>query len=200
MRLEAENLSFRYPEDQRWVLKDVNFSMEQGERVALLGPSGLGKSTLVKLLAGFERPTSGRILLDGKPLPMQSICPVQMICQHPENAINPRWKMKRVLAEADMLREDMLDAVGIERAWLERYPRELSGGELQRFCIARSLVEGVQFLLADEISTMLDVVTQAQIWTMILAEQERRNLGLLVVTHNIALAERVCERVVNLAE
>ena len=164
-----------------------------------MGPSGYGKSTLLRLMGGYLKPASGEILLDGKPLPQKGVCPVQLIYQHPEKAINPRWKMKKVLEESGMFRREIMEALGIEEEWLSRYPRELSGGELQRFCVARSLFEGTQFLLADEMSTMLDVITQAQIWNLVLKEVEQRQLGLLMVTHNRALADRVCQRVVELS-
>lgn len=104
-----------------------------------------------------------------------------------------------MLEESGMFRREIMEALGIEEEWLSRYPRELSGGELQRFCVARSLFEGTQFLLADEMSTMLDVITQAQIWNLVLKEVEQRQLGLLMVTHNRALADRVCQRVVELS-
>ncbi|MFQ7500556.1 MAG: ATP-binding cassette domain-containing protein, partial [Blautia coccoides] len=91
MRLEAKNLGFRYTNGP-WILKNVNFSIEEGERVGLVGPSGYGKSTLVKLLGGYLEPCEGEILLDGKPMEKKGICPVQLIYQHPEKAINPRWK------------------------------------------------------------------------------------------------------------
>ena len=198
MRIEARHVSFRYGERLPWVFKDRSISLEEGERVGLTGPSGCGKSTLVRLLAGYLKPTEGEILLDGKPLPQKQVSPVQLIYQHPEKAINPRWKMKKVLQESGMYREEVMTALGIEKDWLERYPRELSGGELQRFCVARSLFQGTKFLLADEMSTMLDVITQAQIWNLMLKEVDERGLGLLVVTHNKELAKRVCTRVISL--
>ena len=199
MRLEAKNVSFRYREHSPWILREISLSVEKGERVGLVGPSGYGKSTLLRLMGGYLKPASGEILLDGKPLPPKGVCPVQLIYQHPEKAINPRWKMKKVLEESGMFRREIMEALGIEEEWLSRYPRELSGGELQRFCVARSLFEGTQFLLADEMSTMLDVITQAQIWNLVLKEVEQRQLGLLMVTHNRALADRVCQRVVELS-
>ena len=93
----------------------------------------------------------------------------------------------------------MLDSFGIERAWLDRFPRELSGGELQRFCVARALMSGADYLICDEISTMLDVITQAQIWNVILEEVERQNMGLIVVTHNRNLAEKIATRIIDLS-
>ncbi|MCI7097316.1 MAG: ATP-binding cassette domain-containing protein [Lachnospiraceae bacterium] len=198
MLLEAKNISFRYNERTPWILQNVNISIEKGERVGLVGPSGYGKSTLLKLMAGYLKPASGEILLDGQSLPEKGVCPVQLIYQHPEKAINPRWKMKKVLQESGMFREEVMEALGIEKEWLGRYPRELSGGELQRFCVARSLFAGTHFLLADEMSTMLDVITQAQIWGLMMKEVEERHLGLLMVTHNHALADQVCDRIIDL--
>lgn len=200
MLLEAEQAAFRYGNRGPWIFENLNFRVERGERVGLVAPSGSGKSTLIKMLAGHIKPVRGRILLDGKPLPCSGVSPVQLIYQHPEEAINPRWRMKQVLAEARMSGDEILNAMGIEPEWLERFPRELSGGELQRFCIIRSLAAQTRFLLADEISTMLDVITQAQIWELVVRETERRNLGLVVVTHNAVLAQRVCGRIVNLKD
>lgn len=200
MRIEAKNISFRYRERQPWIFRNLSVSVEKGERVGLVGPSGYGKSTLVKLLAGYLRPVEGEILLDGKPLEKGGVSPVQLIYQHPEKAINPRWRMKKVLQESGMYRDEVMQALGIEEDWLKRYPRELSGGELQRFCVARSLFHGTQFLLADEMSTMLDVITQAQIWNFMLQEIEDRGLGLLMVTHNRELAKKICTRQIHLEE
>ena len=198
MALEAKAVSFRYGRNQPWVLENVSLRLEPGERMALFAPSGRGKTTLARLLAGYLTPTAGEILLDGAPLPKTGVCPVQLICQHPEQAINPRWRLARVLEESGALDDAVLDAFGIERAWLTRYPRELSGGELQRFCIARALMSGARYLICDEISTMLDVITQAQIWNVVLEEAKKRQMAILAVTHNRHLAERIAERTVEL--
>ena len=107
--------------------------------------------------------------------------------------------MRRVLNECGEIRMDLLDGLGIERAWLERFPSELSGGEIQRFCVARALMSGVKYLLCDEISTMLDAITQAQIWGVVLSEAEKRNMGIIAVTHNIKLAARVADRIIDLS-
>ena len=182
------------------MLQSVSLKLERGARTALFAPSGYGKTTLAMLLAGYLQPTEGEILLDGAPLPKTGVCPVQLICQHPEKAINPRWRLARVLEESGALSDAVLDAFGIERAWLTRYPRELSGGELQRFCVARALMSGAQYLICDEISTMLDVITQAQIWNTVLAEAEKRNMAILAVTHNRNLAERIADEIVDLTK
>jgi len=200
MHLEVRNLHYRYAKDLEWILKDVNFTVESGERVALVGPSGCGKSTLSKILAGYLIPTSGTVLWDGNSLPQKGYCPVQMIYQHPELSVNPRWKMAKILNEHWNPDAELLKTMGLENEWMSRWPRELSGGELQRFCIARVLAPETRFLICDEISTMLDVITQAQIWQLVLEVCQKSRLGMIVVTHNMALAEKVCDRIIHLHE
>lgn len=197
MRLEADNISFRYGKKDNWVLKNVSIQVAPGDSVALVGPSGCGKSTLAKILSGYLTPDAGQVLLDGRPLPQKGFCPVQMIHQHPELSVNPRHRMSRILNEAWTPDSALLKEMGIEPEWLSRWPGELSGGELQRFCIARVLGPKTKFLICDEISTMLDVITQAQIWQIVLDVAAKNQLGLVVVTHNEALARRVCQRTVD---
>ena len=123
-----------------------------------------------------------------------------MIWQHPESSVNPRLRLKEVLKEGDRVEKRIIQGLGIEPEWLNRYPSEVSGGELQRFCIARALGQGTRFLLADEISTMLDLITQSQIWNFLMGEIENRRMGLLVVSHSRGLLERVCTRTLDLNE
>ena len=198
--LEACGITYGYPGAAEPLYRDFNLVVGPDERVALVAPSGFGKTTLCRLLAGFERPLKGEILVDGEPLPARGVCPVQLILQHPEAAVDPRMRMEKTLAEAGEVPEQLLDDLGIQRKWLRRYPHELSGGELQRFCIARALAANPRYLVADEISTMLDAVTQAQIWRFLVAETERRNVGLVFVSHSPALTQRIATRVVNLAD
>lgn len=198
MPLEAKNIYFRYDRKQPWILEDCSVRVDKGECLAIFAPSGYGKTTLSMLLAGYIKPFKGEILFDGKALPEKGVCPVQLIHQHPEKAINPRWRLKRVLEESGKIDADVLHAFGIEHEWLDRFPRELSGGELQRFCVARALMSGADYLICDEISTMLDVITQAQIWNVVLEEAQKRNMGLIAVTHNMHLAKKIATRIVDL--
>lgn len=199
MKLEGNNLTFRYRKDRKPVLEGVSISVESGERLGLVGPSGRGKTTLCRLLAGYEKPTSGEVLLDGKPLSLwKGPCPVQLLWQNPETAVDPRMKMEQVLAEGGPVAPSLLEALGIQPDWLTRWPGELSGGELQRFCIARALGPATQILLCDEMSAMLDYITQAQLWRVVLDEAKRRNLGLLVVSHAGKLLQQVCTRTIAL--
>ena len=198
MPLEARNIYFRYDRKQPWILEDCSVRVDRGECLAISAPSGYGKTTLAMLLSGYIKPVKGEILIDGKVLPEKGVCPVQLIHQHPEKAINPRWRLKRVLEESGKIDADVLHAFGIEHEWLDRFPRELSGGELQRFCVARALMSGADYLICDEISTMLDVITQAQIWNVVLEEAKKRNIGLIAVTHNMHLAKKIATRIVDL--
>lgn len=200
MTLEAQNLTFRYPRrGASPVLEGVNFTLQAGERVGLSAPSGRGKTTLCKLLAGWEEPSSGQVLLDGVPLSQyRGFCPVQLLWQHPEEAVDPLLKLRTTLYEAGPVDQAILEGLGVREEWLERYPSELSGGELQRICTARALGPELRFLLCDEASAMLDLVTQAKLWRFLLEQVERRGLGMLIVSHDQALLSQLCTRVVSL--
>ena len=201
MRLEARNVSVRYDNGNRNILNHMDLTLESGDRLGLAAPSGFGKTTFLKILAGYETPDEGGVYLDGKPLSAyKGYCPVQMIWQHPELAVNPRLRMGTILNEGGPVEERIVRGLGIESGWLDRYPGELSGGELQRFCIARALGSGTRFLLADEITTMLDLITQSQIWQFLGEEVGRRGLGLMVVSHSQALMERLCGRILDLEQ
>ena len=199
MILEAKNLSFRYEESGRKILDQFSLQVDSSERVGILAQSGFGKTTLCKILAGYEEPETGTVLMDGKSLySYKGYCPVQMIWQHPEQAVNPRLRMRNVFEEGDQVETELIKKLGIEPDWMNRFPTELSGGELQRFCIARALGKRTRFLLADEISTMLDLITQSQIWHFLMEETQRRGIGMIVVSHSPELVEKVCTRVVEL--
>ena len=200
MKLEVHNLTFYYRNRKKKpVIDGLDLTISPGERIGLKGPSGRGKTTLCKLLAGYERPKQGEVLLDGRAVrEYRGVCPVQMVWQHPETVVDPLLKLKETMAEAGGIEERLLEKLHIEREWLERYPAELSGGELQRFCLARALRPETRILLCDEITAMLDLVTQAQIWEFLLEETQKREMGILVVSHSDALMEKVCTRIITL--
>ena len=197
--LEAKALSYRYGEGSS-VLRNVSLRAADGERLALLGPSGRGKSTLALLLAGYLPLQKGAITLDGAPLPKDCYNPVQLVYQHPEKAMDPRWKVGDTLREAWDVPEELLSAIGAEPGWLTRWPHELSGGQLQRLSILRALSPKMRVLIADEITASLDPITQAQIWSVILQEVEKHNMILIAITHNEALAQRICTRMIHIEE
>ena len=197
--LDVKNLSYRYGMNAP-VLQNISLHIADGERLALLGSSGRGKSTLALLLAGYLPLQEGSIALDGAALPKGGYNPIQLIYQHPEKAMDPRWKVKDSLREAWDVPDDLLTAIGAEPDWLTRWPNELSGGQLQRLSILRALNPKTRVLIADEITASLDPITQAQIWSVILQEVERHDMILIAITHNEALAQRICTRMVHVDE
>jgi len=197
--LEAKNIGFRYKNTEN-ILEHVNFQVSSEERVGLVAKSGYGKSTFAKILAGHLTQTDGEIYIDGKKIVKKGFYPVQLIYQHPEKSINPKWKIKKALSENGIPDRRLLEILGIKDIWFERYPNELSGGELQRIAIARAITKDTKFLIADEITAMLDGITQAQIWHSLINLSEENGIGMVVITHNIALAKRVCTRMVYLEE
>jgi len=196
--LEARDLRFRYRRDDPWVVDGVDLCVEPGEVVGLRGPSGRGKTTVARLLAGYLAPDRGRVLVDGAPL-VRGGQPVQLVSQHPELAVDPRWRLAEILAEAGPVDADLLDALSIARGWLDRYPHELSGGELQRVTVARALLSGATYVVADEVSAMLDPITQAQIWHVLLDRVRRGGIGLVAICHDDPLLDVVAGRVVDLS-
>lgn len=197
--LDIKNVSFRYNRGP-FVLKDINLSIEEGEVVVLLGPSGYGKSTLAQIISGFLRPTHGNILFKGAPLPKSGYRPIQLVYQHPEQAVNPRWKMKDILYEPGPPEEEVLREMGIQEKWYSRWPNELSSGELQRFCVARALRKDTRLLICDEMTTMLDALNQAHIWNYVLKYSKEHDITLIAITHNKYLAENIANRIIKLPE
>ena len=191
--LEAHDITLGYRPGVN-VLRGVSLQLAAGEWLGLSGASGSGKSTLGRALAGHHTLRSGSLQLDGAPLPRQGLHPVQWLPQVPELAVNPRWRIGRILAEAWTPDAALRQRFGIGDDWLARYPHELSGGELQRVAVLRSLAPGVRYLIADEISSMLDAITQAELWQTLAEVAEQRDLGVLVIGHDRALLKRLCQR------
>lgn len=192
--LEARTLAYRYGKQHSWLFDDLDLQIKPGEIAGMSGPSGRGKSTLAKILAGYLPPGRGSVMVDGRPLPGSGHCPVQLLFQHPELAVNPRWKVGKILQEGEEPTAEFRQDLGIEPAWLDRYPHELSGGELQRVCLARALSSSTRYLLCDEMTSMLDALTQAHIWRVVLDIARSRGLGLLVISHDTTLITRLCSR------
>ena len=198
--LEVQDITFSYQKNGNQILEHVNLSVGPEERLGILAPSGYGKTTLLKIISGYISPDAGRILVDGELLPQKGYCPAQMIFQHPEQAVKPRLRMREVLKEGDGISKELIEGLGIEEDWKNRFPQELSGGELQRFCIARALGKGTKYLLCDEITTMLDFITQGQIWNFLIEETKRRGIGMVIVSHSQPLLDHVCTRQIRLNE
>lgn len=194
MSLLGKNLSFKYEDKE--IFKNFNIEVKKGELVGLQGYSGSGKTTLGKILAGYIQESDGQVLIDGvkKEKYLKSFYPVQIVHQHPEKSLNNRWKMKDVLDESNLDKKYLMDLFGIREEWLDRWPIELSGGELQRFCIARAFHKDTKYIIADEITTMLDAITQAKFWKKIVKICRQRDIGLLMISHEKDLIDKICDR------
>lgn len=210
--LIGDGIRFRYGRRGPWVLDGTSVAVAPGEVVGLAGPSGVGKSTLGRVLSGLLAPASGEVLVDGAPMAASrrevasrrgttsrpgGPRPVQFVAQHPIQAMNPRWRIREVLSEALGAVEDVADLHGftaelVEPAWLDRYPHELSGGQLQRVNLARSLRAEPRYLIADEITASVDAITQARLWQLLLDQVRSRGLGMLVISHDADLLAHVC--------
>lgn len=206
MSLVARDVRFSYAPGSP-VLDGVSLAVGAGERVAVNAPSGRGKTTLCRLLAGYLRPEAGTIEVDGRPLePARSRgpLPVQLIYQHPEQAFDPYRRMARSLAEvgapgADALgNADLLERFGVRASWLDRLPHELSGGELMRLAVVRALITRPRYLICDEMTAMLDMVSQAELWRGVVEIAEEREMGIVLVSHSEPLVRRVATRTVEL--
>jgi len=193
MELKAKNISFKYPSAKKYLLKNVNLELDNNKIMGLIGDSGSGKSTLCKILSGYVSRYEGEVIFDGQPLPKKGFKPVQLIYQHPEKVMNPKWKMESVLKESWDVDDEILKEFGIQKSWLTRFPQELSGGELQRFSVLRSLNPKTKFLIADEMTTMLDAITQVQILDSVLKIVKQRKMGFLLVSHDMDLVDTICD-------
>ncbi|WP_296805779.1 ABC transporter ATP-binding protein [uncultured Methanobrevibacter sp.] len=196
MELNVSELSFKYPSANKYLLKDIFLRLDNKKIVGLVGDSGVGKSTLCEILSGYITNFEGFLEFEDKPLPQKEFCPVQLIYQHPEKVMNPKWKMKDVLEESWNVDDELLSEFGIQKSWLTRFPQELSGGELQRFSVLRALNPKTKFLIADEMTTMLDAITQVQIIESVLKIVKQRNMGFLLVSHDMDLVNTICDDII----
>ena len=209
MPLQIENVSFRYPGQEEWCLRDISLQLENNKTIGLLGRSGSGKSTCGKIAAGLIKTAKGTVTFYGEKLAAlpkrdQNRSKIQMIFQHAEAAFNPRLTLANSMAEGYRLSGkkydfqtlcEMAESFGLYPEQLKRYPQQLSGGELQRLAIARALLHDPEILVLDEATTMLDVITQAQIMKMLVKLREERNLAFLLITHDKPLAEIMCDEI-----
>ena len=193
--LDARNIHHIWPGNATPVLHSVSLHLASGEVVGVRAPSGCGKSTLARLLAGHLPMQRGEVLLNGSPLQPRRWGrphPVQLVLQNAELAFNPRVKLSDAFPNG--VDSSLLDSLGARREWLVRYPHELSGGELQRLSIARAFVPGLRVLIADELTAMLDAITQAQIWHALLELMRRSGLGIIAISHDEGLLKAIGAR------
>jgi peptide/nickel transport system ATP-binding protein len=195
MYLNANNISFAYKKNKP-ILQNISISIPENKVIGLMGDSGSGKSTLCKIMADYIENYTGTVTFDNELISTKDYYPVQLIFQHPEKTMNPKWKMHKVLEESWNPPQELMDTFGLKDNWMGRWPNELSGGELQRFSILRALNPKTKFIIADEISTMLDAVTQVQIWDALLDYCKQNKIGILAVSHDKDLLDVIADDIV----
>jgi peptide/nickel transport system ATP-binding protein len=191
--LEVQQLSI--VQDGRQLWDCVSFQVRPGERQGISAPSGYCKTTLGRVLAQWQSATSGSITVDGKALAKKGYCPVQLVPQHPEQTFNPYRTTGESLRDAWSPDAAWLARLAVNPGWLARRPDELSGGELARIALLRALDPRTRYLIADEVTAQLDAHVQAQVWQVLLEETRRRELGMIVFSHNKALLQKVCSSI-----
>ena len=206
--VENLNLSFGEGAARTQVLFDVALKVNEGEIFGLVGESGSGKTTVLKCLAGLITHWHGALAIGGAPLGHRidrARCrQVQMVFQDPYGSLHPRHTIGDILEEPLLIHGigqrqarvvAMLEKVGLNRAWLTRYPHQLSGGQRQRVAIARALILEPRVLLLDEPTSALDVSVQAEILNLLSDLQQQANLTYLMVTHDLGVVAHLCHRV-----
>lgn len=186
--LEARKLSASY--SKNILFSGVSLKILPGQAYCISGPSGCGKTTLGRILAGLQAPAAGQVWLDGTAF-KHGTSPVQYLYQSPLTAMNPRWRIKDVVSEPGPIDAAMAEEVGFDPDWETRFPHELSGGQLQRVSLLRALGAKPRFLIADEITSELDPVAQAQIWYLLKSLMQKYNLGVVAISHNEELLARL---------
>ncbi len=218
--LEVRNLKRDYvtaggflrPAKVLHAVKGVNFSLEKGRTLAVVGESGCGKSTLARMITLIDPPTSGEILIDGIPANAAHVTrelrqKVQIVFQNPYGSLNPRQKIGDVLAEPLLLntklssaeRRDkamaMLTKVGLQPEHYNRYPHMFSGGQRQRIAIARALMLNPSFLVLDEPVSALDLSVQAQILNLLKDLQDEFGLTYVFISHDLSVVRYIADEV-----
>ncbi len=221
LKAEAVSRRYRMPRQALFAVppmltavNGVNLTLDRGQTLGIVGESGSGKSTLARMVMGFERPDEGRILFEGRDLNALSARELrrtrqhfQMVFQDPFGSLDPRrtagWSIAeplRVVGSLDRAGiarrvDEVLEQVGLRAGDAGKYPHEFSGGQRQRIAIARAISTRPALLVADEAVSALDVSVQAQILNLLMDMQEELSLGILFISHDLAVVASICDRI-----
>ena len=193
--LSIKNLNKTF--ESGFKLKDINFDIKEGEVVSLIGESGSGKTSISKIIVGLLK-AEGQVQINGK---------VQMIFQSPYSSLNPKYKIRDIIAEGVIYQKilkkeenldeyllSILNEVGLDKEVLNKYPHELSGGMRQRVGIARAVAVKPNLIIADEILTALDALTQIQILELFQKLKENKKISYLFISHDINVVKKISDR------
>lgn len=205
--LSIKNLNKTF--ESGFKLKDVNFDIKEGEVVSLIGESGSGKTSISKIIVGLLK-AEGQILFKGIDIlenPKKINGKIQMIFQSPYSSLNPKYKIKDIILEGVIYQKvlekeenideyllNILNEVGLDKEVLNKYPHELSGGQRQRVGIARAVAVKPDLIIADEILTALDALTQIQILELFQKLKENKKISYLFISHDINIVKKISDR------
>jgi len=199
------------------VLNDVSLSLEQGKCLGIIGESGSGKSTLGRIITGIEKADSGVVEFEGKNIHQKENRnmknDISVVFQNYISSVNPRFSVAQIIAEPLIISSQvnrskidknkideevkkLIKIVGLSEEFLERFPHELSGGQLQRVCIARAIVTKPKFILLDEAVSSLDVSTQVEILDLLQKLKKEYNLSYVFITHDLLTITYICDSVI----
>lgn len=188
----------------RQVLNNVSFSCGEGECLGIIGESGSGKSTLGRIILGLEKPDSGAVLIDGNNVlhRKEREGAISAVFQNYKSSINPYFTVEKAIMEPQTERmsrqalEHLLRQVGLDPSYRKKYPHELSGGEVQRVCIARAISTKPKYIVLDEAISSLDVSIQFQILNLLKELKDVYSTSYVFITHDIQAAAYICDRVI----
>lgn len=208
-----ENQEKIFGKERQQVLFEVSFQVKEGECLGILGESGSGKSTLGRVLCGLLKPDRGSVLLDGNPVygggKKKGRPVISVVFQDYTTSANPRFRVKDLIGESLIVREKregikldrqqelgrLLELVGLDLGYQDRFPHELSGGQLQRVCIARAIAVNPKIVLFDEAISSLDAHTQVQVMDLLKEIQKKRKLTYVFITHDLTSVTYLCDQV-----
>ena len=221
--LKASNITKSYTQKKflkkfvKTVLNDVSLSLEQGKCLGIIGESGSGKSTLGRIITGIEKADSGVVEFEGKNIHQKenkdAKNDISVVFQNYVSSVNPRFSVAQIIAEPLIISfqvnkskidkkkiddevKKLIKIVGLSEEFLERFPNELSGGQLQRVCIARAIVTKPKFILLDEAVSSLDVSTQVEILDLLQKLKKEYNLSYIFITHDLLTITYICDSVI----
>lgn len=214
--LEIKNLMKTFPLEKQATISHLNLDLYNKEFLGIIGPSGSGKTTLLRLIAGLLPLDSGEILYRGVNLPMVGDkkrnledFPIQLIFQNAVASFDERKDILHAFQEALRFSkkefsqenlESLMNTFELKKEDLKKLPRELSGGMIQRTQIIRALLTEPKILLADEITSALDVHLKLKIINLLNEERKRKNMSIILVSHDVDLLKYSCDRIVNIED
>ena len=206
MILKLENVSKKY--NDKYIFSNISFEVKKGEIFAIIGKSGIGKSTLAKIIIGITKATTGNILFEGKDISKRKISDIQMIFQDPYGSLNEKMKVKDILKEPlivnnekniDQKVDEMLSFLGMSD-YKEKYPFELSGGQRQRVVVGAAMILKPKLVICDEPLASLDLTIQEQIIDLIKFFNKKYSTSYIFISHNLVTVNNISNNIFKMEE